>query len=520
MTAQMLGRHAWFVCWLWLACSVSAQAPAPSWIGYGGPVGARVYPAAKPPTKDFKVAWTTPLPGWGHGQPVAVAGKVFVLCETGPQNVFPLLVCVDGATGKILWQREVDHLTAVPGGNAPALRKELKAWFDREAELIVAYVQSGHAKEKQPEWQDKDHEAALKRLYGTMGLMRDKFRRGPYCAGYECFGDAFAAPVSDGQFVYVATLWGGFACFDLAGKQQWVAYARGNRWTFCNVGRSPILHGNLLLSNQGGTMRAFDRRTGKLLWSREDPPAAYSMVTPAVIRVAGKDVLLAAGPSAYLLPEGKPLKVTGWVSEGQQILVKSDEPDVAFFCGAGEHAGWLNKGDTEIQPPAAFRFSLAGDTLTVKLLWHGGDLGGKAAWGDNTPWMVCHAGKFYHRGGPILDALTGKILAGSFQRFQGVVPRTRHLLLIAGGHIYGLADGDKEPVATLSVATLDGTSVASTTVRRAEPTPAQRAAHTYATGNPRVWLDGPKPRFGYSQAFTFGDNRIYIRSLDSLIALE
>lgn len=485
---------------------------APNWLGYGGPEGRRVYPG-NPPTTFDKPKWETPLPVWGHGSPLAVAGKVFVMCEVGPKNIFPLLVCVDSATGKILWQREIDHLPAITksGEEQETLRKAIRGWFDRESEIINS---TKGQDEKAPfPGSDRAQNTALAELYKSMGLMHDKFRRGPYCNGYDCMGDAFGTPVSDGQAVYVATLWGGFACLDFDGNLKWIAYARGNRWTWCNVGRSPILHGELLLYNGGGTMRALDKTTGKLRWEHEDPPSAYSIVTPAVVTIKGQDVLLAAGPSAYLLPNGRPLKVEGWVSEGMQILVKHDEPDVAFFCGAGEHCGWKNKGDADIQPPAAFRFSLEGDTLKGALLWHGGDLGGKEAWGGTAPWMVYDQGKFYHRDGAVLDALTGKVRAGKFGRFGRAVPKTKHILAIAGGHIYGLES------ATMQVYTLDGKIVAQNKLVRSEPTPEQQAMHKYCTGNPRVWMDGQKPRFSYSYTFTFDGDRIYIRSLEGLICI-
>jgi len=490
---------------------------AAEWFGYGGPGGNRVFRDATPPTKFDQAKdtrWVVPLPSWGHGSPLAVGGRVFVLCETGPDNLFPLLLCIDADSGKVLWQREIDHLPAITDDPARQedLRRRVRAHFDRESELISAFVKEGG---KSPQI-DKAHEQEMRRLYDEMGLIRDKFRRGPYSKGFECMGEAFGTPVSDGNNVFVATYWGGFACFDFDGNRKWLAYSRGNRWTWCNPGRSPILYGNQLIYNGGGTVRALDKRTGKLLWKQEDPPNAYSIVTPAVITVGGKDVLLAAGPAAYLLPEGKPLKVEGWVSEGMQILVKHDEPDVAFFCGSGEHCGWINKGDTEIQPPAAFRFTLEGETLKGRVLWHGGDLGGRAAWGGTSPWMVYDQGRFYHVGGAIVEATTGKVLAGSFERFKNAVPPTRHMLAIAGGHVFGLltaAKAGNDPKATLSVFTLDGQRVADNSLTRPPTTPQQKRMMNYVTGN-EDWGG-----FSYGATFTFEKDRIYIRSMLHLICI-
>jgi hypothetical protein len=511
-------------------------AEGPEYVGYGGPDGSRIYRDASPPLHFDMVTgegirWETPLPVWGHGSPVAVRGRVFVMCEVGPKNIFPLLVCLDGATGKVLWQREIDHLDAVTASKAEQdrLRREIRAWFDREAELILARARSEEEKRRAPD-HDKDQNARLKALYEAMGLMHDKFRRGQYANGYSCIGDAFGTPLTDGRHVYAATPWGGFACYDFEGNRRWVAYGRGNRWTWCNIGRSPILHRGVLYSNNGGTMRAIDAASGRMLWTRDEPGKGfeppYSMVSPAVITTGGRDVLLAAGPSAYLLPAGTPLKVEGWVSEGMQILVKHDARDVAFFCGSGEHCGWEGKGDAAIQPPAAFRFRLQGDTLRGDLLWHGGTLGGdKGVWGGNTPWMLCVGGRFYHRGGAILDALTGRVVGGKFTRSKWDkargVPQTGHFLACAGGYVFGLQDGGEKdaPAAILRVYTLGGQRVAENRLVRRPPTLEQRQMHTYCTGNPEVWRSGQRPRFSCGHAFTFEGDRLYIRSLDALICV-
>ncbi len=508
--------------------SADADADKPDWIGYGGPEGSRVFPDENPPTKfdhttGQGVLWETPLPVWSNSSPLFVAGKVFVTVETGPENVFPMLICLDAATGRILWQREVDHLSAITSDKAKQaeLRKKIRAYFDRESELISRARGGGSSPKR-----DKNQKKLQRKLYAEMGLMRDNFRRGGYCNSYPCMGEAYGTPVTDGQFVYVATLWGGFACFDFDGNRKWVAHEKANRHTWCNPGRSPILWKNQLIYNGGGTMRSFDKNTGKLLWKHEDPKGAYGIVTPAVVTIGDRDVLLAAGPSAYLLPEGKPLQVEGWVSEGMQILVHPEKPDIAYFCGSGEHCGWKNKGRAEIQPPAAFRFSLSGDTLVGKVLWHGGDLeGGKRAWGGNAPWMVVKDGKFYHREGAILDAMTGTVLAGKFGgRWpkQRAVPETNHLLLIADGHVYSLDNAkstNKGPGAVMHVYTLDGKHVASNSLYRRKPNAAQQAMHKYLTGQPAPWHSGRKSYFAYGWTFTFGDDRIYIRSLESLICI-
>jgi outer membrane protein assembly factor BamB len=334
--------------------------------------------------------------------------------------------------------------------------------------------------------------------------------------GVNCVGHAYATPVSDGTHVYVATADGVFAAFDLAGRRRWLAHAPGQVGEYCRNGRSPILYQGLLISDITATVRAFDRQTGKLLWS--DDCAGDSIVSPMVLTVAGKDILWAAGSQAYLLPEGKRLTVKGWKDAGMQTLVKHDERDVVFFCGEGEHCGWTNKGKgVDPMPPAAVRFSLEGDTLQAKVLWSG--INGQP-WGGNRPWMLYHAGKLYGPGAGAVDALAGKVALGDFtgkSRSSGPVPASQHLLLVANGHVYGLAkSGGKKGDAggaTLAVATLDGKPVSSCTIPTPEPTPAELAL-IRSVERQDNW-----PEFAKGYTFTLGPDCVIIRGMARLYCL-
>jgi hypothetical protein len=229
-----------------------------------------------------------------------------------------------------------------------------------------------------------------------------------------------------------------------------------------------------------------------------------------VLTTGGKDILWAAGCKAFLLPEGTPLTVDGWTDYGMQTLVKSDERDVIFFCGAGEHSGWTGQnrfstgtgGKGAFFPPAAVRFALTGTTLKATPLWDG-KTASPDNFGGNKPWMLYFDKGFYHIGGAILDALTGTVKAGVISKRNstgGAVPKTDHLLLVAKGHVYGLTRGG-----LLSVFTTDGKPVSE--LKIVEPD------ETYEYGNwkrPGIicGADGP--------CFTLGKDRIFVRSNNHL----
>ena len=510
---------AWF-CLCRGAAAQTAPGAGPPWVGYGGPQGSRVYPGAKPPTKDFKVAWIAPLPSWGHGQPVAVAGKVFVLVEPRPDRIFPCLLAYDQATGKQLWERPLDHLQAA---KAEGARKDLEAWFANQAALL----KQEYSKPK-PTF-PKEHKTKAKGLCDLCGFQYDGWKMTADVTRWfftlECIGEVFGAPVSDGKMVWVNTSWGGFFAFDLDGTPRWTTYApRPGFYAGQGTqrGRSLILHGKLLFCDQFNFLRVFDAATGKLLWSHDEGKGVDSMATPTVLTVGGKDVLITAGPAAYLLPEGKPLKVEGWNIAGMQLLTHPTERDVLLACGSGEHCGWPGKGVHETMPPAAWRFAWHGDELKATRLWHGGDLpnvggkGGETTMGGTRPWLMVQGNRLYHPGGIILDALNGKILAGKFERNAKTVPNTRHFLLWANGHVYGLnRDG-------LAACREDGTPAGRFAIPQPGLTSEQKAVLAWSTGSDQ-YLERSRDKrgsFSYSGAFTFDGGRIFARSYFHLITLE
>ena len=545
-----------------LTASLHAGEP-PTWVGYGGPGGTRVYADARPPV-EFDVAsgknlrWTADLPTWGHGSPTVVGGRVFVMVEPGPKCDFPVLMCLDADSGKTLWEKPLDHLDGLIPDEAKrmqvrddwhtvrqftmlkyAFRAEMAAADDQDkvaAKYRALGVDPDTADDRLAPLDAAAHAKRKKNLekFGlSFETWHDRLTR-----GIDCVGQGYCTPVSDGKRVWVTTAFGAFWCFDLDGKLQWLtcdpfvgkAYLYG--YDYCKNGRSSILAGQYLIATINNRVRAIDKDTGKIAWTSNAPHEkdAHTIVTPAVLTTGGTDGLLPAGPCAFLLPDGRPLKIDGWDDEGMQYLVKHDEPDVVYFCGAGEHSGWTGKGNADVQPPAAVRFALEGDTLKAKVLWHGGDLGGartpgnpsRELWGGNAPWMLYHNGKFYHRGGVILDALTGKTWAGAAER-RGTgraVPETRHLLCVAGNHVFGLtrsSGGRNEPGgAVMEVFTLDGKIVASNRLPAAKLTAQQQDAAVKCG-----WMGGnDKGEWAKGYTFAFGGDRIYIRSMMHLYCIS
>ena len=98
-----------------LVCSLSSAA---DWTRFRGPNGSGIAGDDKPvPTEwsdEKNLKWKTPLPGAGYSSPIVSGDRVFVTCWSGgngrggdQSDLKRHLVCIDRATGKILWEKSV-----------------------------------------------------------------------------------------------------------------------------------------------------------------------------------------------------------------------------------------------------------------------------------------------------------------------------------------------------------------------------------------------------------------------------
>jgi hypothetical protein len=510
-------------------------------IGYRGD-GTCVARGGHPPVAwdcagGSNVLWKTPLPQWGLGCPIAVQDRVFVVCEPDRDRDFPALVCLSAADGRILWQREIDHYGFVPEadrararelwhGHLEALRALYRARqshaeaADKVASAAALDAQGLKVKGGAVEWAERV-DVRLAKSFNKLGFYFDVWHLG----GLARIGYGYPTPASDGEFVYVATGLHVFACYDLEGNLRWARRHPGGGSSnagyggddFCKNARSPLLYGELLLSDVGNLARAIDRRSGELRWS--DKIRGHEIVTPAIVRTGGRDVWLTAGPQAYLLPEGTRIPVEGWGNHGGTMLVKYDEPDVVFFTGGGEHGGWENKGKCATPPPAAVRFALAAEpapALRATVLWSG--LDGQSS-GECHAGIVYWEGRLYHPGGCILDAASGKVLAGKHRdKHARATPQTRHLTWVAGGRLYGVREakpGKDKPGPTLGVAEvydLEGRKLAASELPTA-PAGGERRDRIVETVGHADW------GFSYGSPFAVFGERIYIRGNDYLYCI-
>jgi outer membrane protein assembly factor BamB len=83
-------------------------APASDWPRFRGPNGTGVAADTDVPvrwTAQDGVRWKTPIPGAGHSSPIIGGGRVF-LQSASDDGQARWLVCLDAATGKVLWRQQ------------------------------------------------------------------------------------------------------------------------------------------------------------------------------------------------------------------------------------------------------------------------------------------------------------------------------------------------------------------------------------------------------------------------------
>ena len=237
-------------CLLVVSLLAESAARAEEWPRFRGPDGRGVGDSAVPLewSGSHNLLWKTPLPGPGSSSPVVHGGDVFVTCYSGygtggerggeRANLVRHLLCIDRATGKEKWRRDV-----------PAELPE---------DAFEGYL--------------TEH------------------------------GYASSTPVVDDDAVYAFFGKSGVVAFDREGREAWRAAvgkeSSNRRW---GSAASLIRHGDLVIVNaaeESQSVRGLDRRTGREVWKAEAAALELAYGTPAIARLPdGREELVIAVPS-------------------------------------------------------------------------------------------------------------------------------------------------------------------------------------------------------------------------------
>jgi outer membrane protein assembly factor BamB len=189
--------------------------------------GSGVFPETNPPSSwstTENVAWTCKLPAAGFSSPCLAAGKVFLTCEPD------LLVCVNQADGKILWQQTSTYADAgVPDASEPS-----------------------------PDW-------------------------------LKAYGLCTPTPASDGKVVVASFGSGIVTAFDLEGKRLWIKHYPASNKVSGTACSPRIFKDKVFVAYPSKQGVCLSLQTGAEVWSAR-VHGGYG--TGVVTSVGGKDLLV------------------------------------------------------------------------------------------------------------------------------------------------------------------------------------------------------------------------------------
>lgn len=261
--------------------------PAAAWTRFRGPGGAGTADATNLPAmwdSQKNVVWSTALPGPGASCPIVLDGRIYVtsysgyaesIDEPGDMNALKRhLVCIDRASGKILWSKQFDA--------------------------------------KMPESEYK----------GSNNTRH---------------GYASSTPTTDGERLYVFFGLSGVFAFDFDGNQLWHADV-GSGTHGWGSATSPVLYKNLLIVNasvESQALVALDTATGKEVWRAEGIKSCWA--SPILVDVAGKQEVVLNVPkrlTAYDPETGKELWYCDGIDDGYLCPSVIAHEGVVYVTGA------------------------------------------------------------------------------------------------------------------------------------------------------------------------------------------
>lgn len=294
------------------------------------PVGWRTdgtgnYPQATPPrtwAADKNVVWRTKMPGWSNASPVIVGERIFVCSEPS------MLLCVNRADGKVLWQKENSFQDVVLSPEVQQqLEKEQKQADEILKQIRQVDVEAAGVRKKLAANPDNKEELQkkLEELKAQTDALKLKLKDFPLAGKFRqpeknsTGGFSSPTPVCDGQKVFAGFGNGLVACYDLDGKRQWIQLIEHPTSAYGH-GASPLLVGNKLLVHYADLV-ALDVKDGAEVWRTKLPPshgtplhtkigAVDVAITPngQIVRVADgtivADKLGSSGPNSPLLHDG------------------------------------------------------------------------------------------------------------------------------------------------------------------------------------------------------------------------
>ncbi len=315
--------------------------------------------------QEENIIWETPTPNWSNASPIISGSKLFICAERDS------LICLDKATGAILWQRSNSYVDLAPDAQKDDVRQKMEdaERLQKELRKIQHKVRQLRKKAKEnPE--DEQVKAEIEELKPEEKRLRDALA--PLSAyalpsTHGANGYSAPTPVTDGTAVYALFGTGVAVAYDLDGNRLWgrVLEKPTAGWGHSS---SPVLAAGRLILNVRN-VHGLDPVTGETVWTAKSKPRWGTSVateidsTPVVITPNGEIIraedgeILAAGLHGltycaplvhdnvvYFIEHGGKafrLPATADGSEKPELLWKTEPPKERYYASPLYHEGHI-----------------------------------------------------------------------------------------------------------------------------------------------------------------------------------
>ncbi len=270
-----------------------AATPALTTPGWRGDGSGR-YPDADPPTawsKTENVAWKTRLPKSSHTSLILVGDRLFTMAEPAE------LLCLDAATGEIVWRKSHGWDYVFDAERAARIEKDLKAADEVRREIDMLRKRLNDM-EKLDEKLKEKIDALREEIKEREGeRQRLNAHPSPNRGGA---GNTATTPATDGRRIY-ATLGNGIvSAHGLDGSKAWAVFVQPPALGFGHAS-SPVLADGKVIVHYGDLV-ALDAKTGKEVW-RLEVDARYGSLT--VGRVGDIELVVTANGTVARASDGE-----------------------------------------------------------------------------------------------------------------------------------------------------------------------------------------------------------------------
>lgn len=263
MQTRTLWLSAWAVC---CCVAFSAIGQAENWPGWRGPRGDGSSEESKVPVtwsesadgKSEHIAWKVKLPYGGHSSPIVFGNRVFLVGANTGEQPSRVLMCLDFATGQLLWEKvvvetplEKKHKLNSWASGTPVTdgEKVYVSFLDQNDLLVAAYDLNG-----QEQWQVRP--GVFKSVHG-------------FCSCPVIFEDKLIVNGDHDGESYIGAL------KRSTGETVWKTPREYKTRSYCTPIIREIDGRTQMMLSGSKCVASYDPRTGQKLWMLDGPTEQF-----------------------------------------------------------------------------------------------------------------------------------------------------------------------------------------------------------------------------------------------------